>query len=42
MLAWLRDNRPDSAEHWNLLTDLKVEHLAYASQDRGTLVELPS
>jgi hypothetical protein len=26
---WLRDNRPDSAKHWNLLTDLKAEHLGY-------------
>jgi hypothetical protein len=26
---WLRQNRPPDAEHWNLLTDLDVRHLAY-------------
>lgn len=25
--AWLRTHRPKTAEHWNLLTDLSVEHL---------------
>jgi transcriptional regulator with XRE-family HTH domain len=25
--AWLREHRPKSAEHWNLLTDLTVEQL---------------
>ena len=29
--SWLRQNRPPLAKHWNLLTDLKGEHLAYAS-----------
>jgi transcriptional regulator with XRE-family HTH domain len=28
---WLRVNRPPEAKHWNLLTDLDVRHLAYAS-----------
>ena len=28
---WLRSNRPPAAEQWNLLTDLKVEHLADAN-----------
>jgi hypothetical protein len=28
---WLREERSDAAKHWNLLTDLKVEHLPYAS-----------
>ena len=28
---WLRRNRSDAAKHWNLLTDLKVEHLPYAA-----------
>ncbi len=28
---WLRENRSDAARHWNLLTDLKVEHLPYAN-----------
>jgi ABC-type phosphate transport system auxiliary subunit len=27
---WLREERSDTARHWNLLTDLKVEHLPYA------------
>jgi transcriptional regulator with XRE-family HTH domain len=27
--AWLSENRPAEAKHWNLLTDLSVEHLAY-------------
>jgi transcriptional regulator with XRE-family HTH domain len=30
MRAWLRKERTDAARHWNLLTDLKVEHLPYA------------
>ena len=32
MRAWVRENRSESARHWNLLTDLKVEHLPYANQ----------
>lgn len=28
---WLRDNRSPEAAHWNLLTDLKADHLAYAA-----------
>ena len=28
--AWLREHRSPSAAHWNLLTDMKGEHLAYA------------
>src|SRR5437762_3131933 len=28
--AWLRQNRPPLAKHWNLLTDVKGEHPAYA------------
>jgi transcriptional regulator with XRE-family HTH domain len=27
---WLRQNQPDEARHWNLLTDLRREHLQYA------------
>lgn len=30
MLAWVRENRSAAAMHWNLLTDLKMEHLSYA------------
>ncbi len=30
MRAWLRKERTNAARHWNLLTDLKVEHLPYA------------
>jgi hypothetical protein len=29
---WLREHRSPSAAPWNLLTDLKGEHLAYASE----------
>jgi hypothetical protein len=28
---WLRQQRPQQAEHWNLLTDLRREHLPYAA-----------
>jgi transcriptional regulator with XRE-family HTH domain len=28
---WLRRKRSNAARHWNLLTDLKAEHLPYAS-----------
>jgi transcriptional regulator with XRE-family HTH domain len=28
---WLRRNRSRTARHWNLLTDLKAEHLPYAA-----------
>jgi hypothetical protein len=27
---WLQRNRPDEARHWNLLTDVQLQHLAYA------------
>jgi transcriptional regulator with XRE-family HTH domain len=30
--VWLRDHRSPAAAHWNLLTDMKAEHLAYASE----------
>jgi len=30
MLDWVRENRSAAAMHWNLLTDLKMEHLPYA------------
>jgi transcriptional regulator with XRE-family HTH domain len=33
MRAWVRDHRSGSAKHWNLLTDLKVEHLHYAGRN---------
>jgi transcriptional regulator with XRE-family HTH domain len=26
---WLMQNRPDEAQHWNLLSDLRPEHLQY-------------
>jgi hypothetical protein len=29
--AWLRDNRSEEAKRWRLMTDLRVEHLPYAS-----------
>jgi transcriptional regulator with XRE-family HTH domain len=28
---WLSQNRPEAAEHWNLLSDLRPEHLQYAA-----------
>ena len=28
--AWLREHRSPAAAHWNLLTDMKGEHVAYA------------
>jgi hypothetical protein len=28
---WLPQNRPPKVAHWNLLTDLKADHLAYAA-----------
>jgi hypothetical protein len=28
---WLRNNRTEDAVHWNLLTDMRLEHLQYAS-----------
>jgi hypothetical protein len=30
--VWLREHRSPSAAHWNLLTNMKGEHLAYASK----------
>jgi hypothetical protein len=42
MRRWLRSNRSREARHWNLLTDLKVEHLPYACNNPGTLAELPA
>jgi hypothetical protein len=33
MRAWLRDNRSNLAKHWNLLTDVKAEHLSYAGHN---------
>lgn len=38
--AWVRDNRSDAARHWNLLTDLKAEHLPYASENPRALERL--
>ena len=28
---WLRKNRTEDAVHWNMLTDMRPEHLRYAS-----------
>jgi transcriptional regulator with XRE-family HTH domain len=28
---WLQQNRPEQARHWNLLTDLQLDNLAYAT-----------
>jgi hypothetical protein len=32
---WLRKNRTEDAMHWNLLTDMRPEHLQYASQEEN-------
>ena len=42
MRAWLLENRSSAAEHWNLLTDLKAEHLPYGHRDSRAVAELPS
>lgn len=41
MRAWLRENRPQEARFWNLLSDLKAEHLPYAGSNPGTVARLP-
>jgi len=41
MRAWVKENRSDAANHWNVLTDLKAEHLPYANRDSRTLDRLP-
>lgn len=42
MREYLQESRSQAAQHWNLLTDLRVEHLPYAADDSGTLAELSS
>jgi hypothetical protein len=42
MRDWLRNHRSKSAEHWNLLTDLRKEHLPYVNDDRGSMAQLSS
>jgi hypothetical protein len=37
MRAWLHEHRSAVAKHWNLLTDLTVEHLPYAGTNTRTL-----
>jgi hypothetical protein len=34
MCEWLRQQRSKTAEHWNLLTDLKMEQLLYGGEDQ--------
>jgi len=41
MRAWVKENRSDAANHWNVLTDLKAEHLPYANRDSRTLGRFP-
>jgi len=31
MRAWVKENRSEAASYWNVLTDLKTEHLPYAN-----------
>ena len=42
MRDWLRNHRSKSAEHWNLLTDLRKEHLPYVGENRGSVAQLSS
>jgi len=42
MRAWVRENRTQEARHWNLLSDLKAEHLPYAAPNPGTMAQLPA
>ena len=42
MRDWLRNHRSKAAEHWNLLTDLRKEHLPYGGEDRGSVAQLSS
>ena len=37
MREWLKSNRSPEAEHWNLLSDLKAEHLPYVQPNPGTM-----
>ena len=37
MREWIRQQRSAVAEHWNLLTDLKMEQLPYVGEDPGAL-----
>jgi len=30
----VRENRPEEARHWNLLTDMRVENLVHALRDQ--------
>lgn len=34
---WLRANRPPEAEHWNVLTNVRAEHIERALHERATL-----
>lgn len=36
LTAWVRHHRSSLAQHWNVLTDLKTEHLPYAN-DSGAM-----
>ncbi len=40
MREWLKSNRSPEAEHWNLLSDLKPEHLPYAQPNPAALAQL--
>ena len=42
MRAWLRENRPQEARHWNVLSDLRAEHLPYAGPNSGTMAQVPA
>jgi len=42
MRAWMREQRTPEAQHWNLLSDLKAEHLPYAGPNPGAMVQFPA
>lgn len=37
LATWVRDHRSNLAKHWNVLSDLKTEHLPYAAHDSGAM-----
>ena len=40
--AWVRKNRSEAAVHWNVLTDLSSEHLAYGNWASGRAAGSPA
>ena len=42
MQDWVRARRSDAAKRWNVLSDLRREHLPYVGQGTRAVAELPS